>query len=467
MEPIRLEMILKTFRTEFSGFKNDEFRSISTDSRKPSEDGLFFALSGERFDGHDFVSQAIDNGNKGIVIKRENLEKVKSQIGKRIQNVTIFAVPDPLKALGDLAAMYLKLKNAKRIAITGSCGKTTTKELINSIFAVNHRVIRTEGNLNNLIGLPLTSFGVMPDTEFAILEMGMNAFGEIKRLTEIVMPHVALITNVRNAHIEGVGSLEGVLRAKWELFENAPADCICIINEDDEMLMRNVSDLENKKITFSRNKNTDIALESQPIIHFDHSDIRIRIGKDKVSLRLNVPGMHNVDNLLAASAVAYSLGITVEEIKSGVEKLCPVNGRMEIIRLKNMVVINDSYNANPSSMESALRFLSASESPQRVAILADMLELGADSNILHNRIGNMIGEINNIHDLILLGREVTAIKEGAIKKGFPEDKVFMAISHQDAVSILRKNLKNGSTVLVKGSHSMKMNIIVEELRAIY
>lgn len=467
MEPIKLEMILRTFKSEFIGARNNNFLTVSTDSRKNSEEGIFFALTGKRFDGHDFVGQAVENGNKGLVINRFSLEKVKSQIGKRLQNVTIFAVSDTLSALGDLASVYLCNRKAKRVALTGSCGKTTTREIISSILSLNHRVIKTDGNLNNLIGLPLTAFRVLSDTEFAILEMGMNAPGEIKRLTEIALPHIALITNVRPAHIEGVGSLKGVLEAKWELFENAPNDCICVINEDDEMLMKNLASLRHKKVTFSRYKKSDVSLDSEPLLHPNFSEVRMRIGNRKISLKFHIPGIHNVDNLLAAAAVAYSIGVSPDEIALGAERVNPVSGRMEMLRLNNITVINDTYNANPASVESALRFLSSLESSQRVAILADMLELGMESYVLHNRIGNLIGELNNIDILILLGREVAAIRDGAIKNGFPIDKIFMAISRQDVVFILRKNIKNGATVLVKGSHSMQMEKVVEELKLIY
>ncbi|MGB9600401.1 MAG: UDP-N-acetylmuramoyl-tripeptide--D-alanyl-D-alanine ligase, partial [Myxococcota bacterium] len=220
MEPIRLEMLLRTFKTEFLGYRNEEFLNISTDSRVVTERGIFFALSGERFDGHDFVNQAIDNGNIGVVVNRGRVEYVKSQMGRRFQETTLFAVPDTLRALGDLAAAYLNSKKVTRIAITGSCGKTTTKELLASMLSVNHKTLKTEGNYNNLIGLPLTAFRVDSNIEYAVFEMGMNAFQEIKRLTEIASPNIAMITNVREAHLEGVGSVEGVLDAKWELFEN-------------------------------------------------------------------------------------------------------------------------------------------------------------------------------------------------------------------------------------------------------
>ena len=466
MEPIKLEMVLKTFKTEFSGVKNEEYLSVSTDSRNSVERGLFFALAGERFDGHDFVNQAIDNGNVGIVIQRENLEKVKGAIGKRIQKTTIFAVQDTLKALGDLASSYLKAMKARRIAITGSCGKTTTKEIISAILSVNHRVVKTEGNLNNLIGLPLTSFNVEATTEFAVLEMGMNAFGEIKRLTAISQPHIGLITNVREAHLEGVGSIEGVLSAKWELFENIPEDSTCIVNLDDPMILKKADSIKRKTITFSKNRRADVMLESEPLVHNDHSDVRLRIGQKNLSVRLNLAGMHNVDNLLAAVSVAFALGIDTSDIKRGVESVQSVSGRMNLIRLSDSTVIDDTYNANPSSMEGALRYLSLSDSSKRIAVLSDMLELGMDSYNLHFRIGTIIAALKNIDFLVLLGREVVGIKDGAIKSGFDENRIFMAISHNDAASIVRKLIEKNSAVLVKGSHSMRMDKVVEELKAI-
>ncbi len=466
MDPLKLEMILKTFRTEFAGAKNDEFLSISTDSRVSQTKGLFFALTGERFDGHDFVSQAIDNGHTGIVVRKDMYEKVREKTGNKIQDVTVFTVPDTLKALGDLASAYLKSKKAKRIAITGSCGKTTTKELLASMLSVNNKVIRTEGNLNNLIGLPLTSFRVESDTDFAVLEMGMNAFGEIKRLAEISAPHIAMITNVRPAHLEGVGSIEGVLKAKWELFENSPADCICVINLGDEMIRNAAESLKRKKVTCSRETDADVMLLSEPLLQNDYTDVKLRIYGRPLSVRLPVPGLHIVENLLVAASAAVAAGLSAEEIKEGAEKLSPVKGRMNILRSGGTTIIDDSYNANPASVESALRFLSQAEVNQRIAVLADMLELGLHSAALHQKIGLLVAELKNIDALILFGREISALKEGAIKAGYPENRIFMAVSHQDAVSVVKKLVRGNSAVLIKGSHSMHMEKVVEELKAI-
>lgn len=467
MDPVKLEMILKTFKTEFAGCKNEEFLTISTDSRVSTEKGLFFALSGEKFDGHNFINQAIDNGNIGIVIRKDMFESVKSQMGKRFQETTIFAVPDTLRALGDLAAAYLRSKKSKRIGITGSCGKTTTKELLAAMLSVNHKTLKTDGNYNNLIGLPLTAFRVNSDIEFAVLEMGMNAFGEIKRLTEIAAPNIAIITNVREAHLEGVGSIQGVLKAKWELFENSPEDCVCIINLDEEMIADKAHSLNRKKITCSKKKDADVSLQSEPVVNLDHTEFKLRVGGKSISIKLNLSGAHNIDNLLLAAAAAFAAGLSVEEIKAGAESINPVIGRMNLKRLSSIILIDDSYNANPSSMESALRFLSSQDSGQRIAVLADMLELGVDSYNLHQRIGELIASLGNIDALILLGRDVSAIKEGAIRAGYSQDKIFMAISHSDAVSIVKKVARNQALVLVKGSHSMHMEKIVEELMAIF
>ncbi|MGC8927332.1 MAG: UDP-N-acetylmuramoyl-tripeptide--D-alanyl-D-alanine ligase [Myxococcota bacterium] len=467
MEPIRLEMLLRTFKTEFLGYRNEEFLNISTDSRVVTERGIFFALSGERFDGHDFVNQAIDNGNIGVVVNRGRVEYVKSQMGRRFQETTLFAVPDTLRALGDLAAAYLNSKKVTRIAITGSCGKTTTKELLASMLSVNHKTLKTEGNYNNLIGLPLTAFRVDSNIEYAVFEMGMNAFQEIKRLTEIASPNIAMITNVREAHLEGVGSVEGVLDAKWELFENSKEECICVINLDDERIAGRAESLKRKKVTCSKNKDADITLQSEPIIHSDYTDLRLRIGSRSIPIRLKIAGVHNIDNLLLAAAGAHAAGLTIEEIKEGAEAVRPVKGRMNIIRLSSITLIDDTYNANPSSMEGALRFLSSQNAEQRIAVLADMLELGMDSYRLHQRIGEIIATLGNIDALILLGREVVAIRDGAVKSGYAQDRIFMAVNHSDAVSIIKKLAHNQAWVLIKGSHSMNMEKVVEELRAIF
>ncbi|MCX7944038.1 MAG: UDP-N-acetylmuramoyl-tripeptide--D-alanyl-D-alanine ligase [Deltaproteobacteria bacterium] len=466
MNPLKLEMLLKTFKVEFLGKRNDEFLVVSTDSRHVCEKGIFFALLGERFDGHDFVSQAIENGNIGVVIRKDRYEKVKEKVGKKLQDVTVFCVSDTLVALGDLASTYLKSKKAKRIAITGSCGKTTTKELVASMLSVNNKVIHTQGNLNNLIGLPLTAFSVESDTEFAVFEMGMNAFGEIKRLTEISQPHIAVITNVRPAHLEGVGSIEGVLRAKWELFENSGSECVCIINLDDERISEAAKDLNRKKITCSKSRTADVMLAAEPIIFGDRSEVKLKIGGRVVSINIKIPGRHNVDNLLIASATAWAAGLDVDEIKEGAEIVSPIKGRMNILKFGKSVIIDDAYNANPASVESALRFLSSLDSPQRVAILADMLELGIHSIELHQEIGRIVAELKNIDFLILFGREVSAIKEGAIRAGYPENRILMAISHQDVVSLVKKLVKDGAAILVKGSHSMQMERVVEELKIV-
>ncbi|MCX7958121.1 MAG: UDP-N-acetylmuramoyl-tripeptide--D-alanyl-D-alanine ligase [Deltaproteobacteria bacterium] len=466
MDSLKLEMLLKTFRTEFFGTKNEEFLSVSTDSRQPLTKGLFFALTGERFDGHDFVSQAIDNGHTGIVIRKDMFEKVKERTGRKIQDVTVFCVPDTLKSLGDLASAYLLSKKAKRFAITGSCGKTTTKELLASMLSAGYKVIKTEGNLNNLIGLPLTAFRVESDTDFAVLEMGMNAFGEIKRLTEISLPHIAAITNVRPAHLEGVGSIDGVLKAKWELFENSPEECICVINLDDERIKTASESLKRKKITCSLKENADVMLTADPVLMSEYTDVRLKITGKTVSVRLPLPGLHNVSNLLVASAAAVAAGISIDEITAGAESVIPVKGRMNILRFGSTILVDDSYNANPASVEGALRFLSSLSVSQRIAVLADMLELGLESSELHNQIGALVAKLGNIDALVLFGREISYMKEGAVRAGYPSDRIFMAVSHQDAVSIVKRLIRGNTAVLIKGSHSMHMEKVVEELKAI-
>ncbi len=466
MNPIRMEMILKTFKTEFVGRGNEEFFNISTDSRVISDRGLFFALRGENFDGHNFVNQAIDNGNIGIVIRKDMLGEVKEKLGKRFQEITIFAVNDTLRSLGDLASTYIKSKKARKIAITGSCGKTTTKELLASMLSMSYKTVKTEGNLNNLIGMPLTAFKIETDTDFAILEMGMNAFGEIKRLAEIACPDVSVITNVKPAHLEGVGSVEGVLHAKWELFENSGTETICIVNLDDPLIADAAGSLKKRKITCSAKSVADVMLNSEPLVKEDHTDVKLKIGREVLSIRLPLVGVHNVENLLIASAAAFACGVPIEEIKEGAEAVNRIKGRMNVIKLNGISVIDDTYNANPASVESALKFLSLYESNQRIAVLADMLELGIESYSLHKKIGKIVAELKNINALVLLGREVSAIKEGALLSGYPEDKIFMVVSHTDAVSVVRKLVRGNTVILIKGSHSMHMEKVVEELRVI-
>ncbi len=444
--------IIKSTGGELLSGNAKTFSGVSIDSRTISEGEVFFAIRGEKFDGHNFLDKALLKGIGAVVDSRPvSLPK---------GSVMIY-VRDTLKALQDLAH-YLRIKlDIPVVAITGSSGKTTTKEMVYSILSGSYKTLKNEGNLNNHIGLPLSLTRLEPDHEAIVLEMGMNAPGEIRRLCEITVPTHGLVTNIGSAHLGRLGSYEAIRDAKLEILEGLS---VAVLNADDGFLMQGVA--ETKKfngeiITFSINNDSHVmAKDIQTTERGSNFNLEIK-DAGLVPVNLNIHGIFNMYNALAASAVCFSLGIQLDGIKSALEDFRAFPMRFEITERKGITVINDAYNANPSSMEESLKELvRPGRRGRRIAALGDMRELNDFSEDAHRTLGRMLAEVN-VDVFIAVGEMMSLAAEECMKgkggKSVPEIYTFRDVN--DASEGMMNIVKHGDIILVKGSRLMQMDKI--------
>ncbi|MBL1141618.1 MAG: UDP-N-acetylmuramoyl-tripeptide--D-alanyl-D-alanine ligase [Proteobacteria bacterium] len=423
------------------------FSGCSTDSRTITHGNLFIALTGENFDGHDYVSIAEENGASSVM-----LEKEVSHTKPLLQ------VEDTRKAMGLLARTWRDELSIPLVAITGSNGKTTVKEMVSSILSEVSEVHATTGNLNNEIGVPLTLFGLDKKHQYAVIEMGANHPGEIEWLSAIARPNVAVITQCAPSHLEGFGSVEGVAKAKAEIYSGLQSSGTAIINADDEYaeFWKEVC-LKQEQLTFGMSSDANVRAVGIEVSSQDATvSFSLKINNNGIDIHLPLSGIHNVMNALAAAACCYSLDVSLETIKSGLEKMGPVKGRLQVKNGKNSArIIDDTYNANPRSLDAALDVLSAYNGP-RYLVLGDMGELG-NSAIDHHVKAGQLAKDANIDGLYSIGElSVNAMQsygEGAF--------------HFDSYDALEKSLlevlDDKTTVLVKGSRFMKMEQVVNAL----
>ena len=432
---------------------------ISTDTRAIRPGDCFVALQGDRHDGHDFIPRALSGGAQALLIHSS-----KTDTATRLpEDVAAIAVDDTLFALGELARYHRNRHFIPVVGITGSNGKTSTKEMVAEILSVRRRVLKNEGNFNNLIGVPLTLLRLEPQHEAAVVEMGINVPGEMGRLVEIAGPTSGLITNIHPAHLEGLGSLRGILAEKGKLWENLGSDGLAAVNLDDPLLAEFAAGIEARTVKYSlRDAGADVHLLGSVETVDGASNFRMALGGDVVSVRLPVPGVHQVQNALAASALAWGMGETPGSIVEGLAGCRAVKQRMQIHRLKgDRVLVDDSYNANPGSMLAAVRtVLSANGGKPCIAVLGEMRELGTDSGLLHRELGRDIAKLG-IGRLIAIGELGREIVEGAKEAGLPETACRHVGTHGEAVAQLREDWSEGVWVLVKGSRAMAMERIVE------
>ncbi len=436
------------------------FYGISTDSRLVSKGNIFVALHGEKFDGHNFLQPALDKGAAGVLV--HDKQKIK-QSGVNTA-VAVIKVADTLAALGDLAHEWRRKFPIPVIGLTGSSGKTTTKEMMAAIIGQKKNVVKTEGNLNNLIGLPQTIFRINDECELVILEMGTNARGEIKRLTRIAEPDIGLITNVGQAHLEGFGSIGGVREEKGDLFYNMDKNGIAIINLDDEHVRIIADKWKGRRITFGMSSNADVSAKNIGKKSAKGMCFNLVIGAKMQKVEMKIVGIHHVYNAMAAAAGAKAVGINDEMIADGLKAFRPFSGRMEIIKLRNgAYLLDDSYNANPSSVREVLMTLKDLKTHHNCYVfLGDMLELGAAAEEMHRRIGMLIATIG-VTALFLQGDFSAVTAAGAMEGGLPSQNIYISSDIEENINYLKKNLKKGDWILVKGSRRMKMEKIAVKI----
>ena len=435
------------------------FEGVSTDTRTIAPASLFVPLAGARFDGHDYIGQAAGAGAAGVLVQRGReglLEKIAGE-------ATVISVEDTLTALGDLARFWRARFSIPVVAVTGSSGKTTTKEMTAAILGREKHLLKNVGNLNNLVGLPLTLFQMNEAHEVAVLEMGTNRRGEIARLTEIAGPTVGVITNVGPAHLEGLKSLETIRKEKGDLFRVMNNRGTAVINLDDEALAPWAEKWKGEKITFAIEADADVT--ASRIAHEGEKGTIFRLLMDGASREILLPvlGFHNVSNALAAAA-SSAAGADFDAICQGLMAFKPVGGRMEVYRLKNGgTLIDDTYNANPASVAVALKTLQGLKGECRsTVILGDMLELGGEAEKYHEEIGRNLAD-TGVSKAYLRGDFAKVTAKGAMKRGMKGDQVLIDLSTEETVAHLKACLKAGDWVLVKGSRKMKMEEIVQAI----
>jgi len=455
------EIIVSINGTLISGKEQAVFSGISSDSRSVGVGELFWALKGDRFDGHDFVQKAVNQGAAGVVVRKDASLKISHP-----DDPVVIAVDDSLEALGDLAGWWRHHHNVRVAVITGSAGKTTTKEMTAGILEIGHRTLVTQGNFNNLIGLPITLFNLETDHRNAVLEMGMNRPGEIARLTEIADPDVGVITNVGMAHLEGLGDIRGVARAKAELIEKISTKGQIILNGDDHLLMETAARFKRDIITFGFDKKNNIrAAELQNLgrkgISFD-----LQHEGDSWPVRLRVPGLQNVSNALAAAAVCLCLHEPPEHIVDGLARFAGVKGRFTLVSLPgDVMLLDDTYNANPSSLKAAIESVETlvNGSDRIIVGLGEMMELGDATIVAHQQAGRMVAELGARH-FVAIGEHAGDMVTAAVESGMNRDKAEAVESHKEMAEIIKSKMRQGDLIFLKGSNKMNLGKVVDSLR---
>ncbi len=452
-----LNEIVKATSAKIYKEEKKEFSAIVTDTRKISEGVLFVALKGERFNGEDFAAEALEKGAAGVVVSedcdKKQLEKCAG---------TVLQVKDTLAAYQLIAKAWReKFPQIPVVAITGSNGKTTTKDLTAAVLSAKGAVLKTQANFNNEIGLPLTLLGLKKEHTAAVVEIGMRGFHQIEALAPIASPQIGIVTNVGETHMELLGSLENIAKAKQELVEAIPAGGTVILNADNKYVagMRSAAKEGVKVMTFGLEQEADVKGEA---IHTEGNVTKFMVtyANERHEYEVNMVGRHNVYNTLAAIAAGFAMGLTPVEVREGLSHLEATKMRFELQQVKEWNVVNDAYNASPMSMTAAINTLSELTKGRKIAVLGDMLELGSVSEEAHLHVGEEVAE-HGFTALVTRGKMGEFIAKGAENKGMTA--VYRCASHEDAAEKLHELLQPGDTLLFKGSRGMAMEKIIDLL----
>lgn len=465
---LTIEEILKSTGGKLvSDAGNISISGVSIDSRTIKKGDLFICLRGENFDGHHFIKEAVGKGAAGVVI-REGYPLADSLTNSEIRSIPFLSAGDTLNALQELARYYRGKFSLPLIGITGSNGKTTTKEMLWHILSRKYAVLRNEGNLNNHIGVPLTLFRLTPSHHAAIIEMGISARGELTRLCQIADPTAAVITNIGPTHLEKLGRIENVAEAKGEILSFIKADGICILNRDDTFFDVFKSMTQCRVLSFGMSSHADVYTEFADIAlpgkSAEMMTFRLTCPTGQAPVSMQVIGLHNLYNALCAAAAACAMGADLEDIRQGLEKFTPVNMRSAIENVGGIYILNDTYNANPASMVAAVDMLkSLKEGKQKFVVQGDMLELGENAATAHRDLGIYIAGVG-IDGLISVGEFAEYVAEGATGAGMSGDRVIVCRDNVQTLEKIKEWLHKGDLLLVKGSRGMKMERIIEGLK---
>ena len=442
---------------------NEDFicKKFSKDTRTIKEGDIYIGIKGENFDGNVFWKKALDDGAMGVIVQdiefnREELETYKDK--------AIIEVEDTLEALYKLASYKRDLYNIPVIAITGSVGKTSTKDLVANVVAQKYKICKTIGNNNNNIGMPFTILNAPNDIEAFILEMGMNHFGEIHLLSEIAKPTICIITNIGTSHIGNLGSRENILKAKLEILDGAKEPYM-VINNDNDLLHKWYEENKNEIAvkTYGIHEKSDIQAKDIQL-HEEGSEYKIHLNNQEENIKVPIGGEHFVLNSLCAITVGKLLNIENEDIKRGIETINIKKNRMEIIELKNDIkLINDAYNSSVESVKASLEYMKQMKANRRIAVLGDILETGEFAEKLHREIGEIVWE-NEIDILICSGENAKYIAQSAKEKGFDEKNIYYFENKEEIIDLLKKIIQSEDVILFKASNGMRFFEIAEKIK---
>ncbi|MCU1303301.1 MAG: UDP-N-acetylmuramoyl-tripeptide--D-alanyl-D-alanine ligase [Candidatus Sulfotelmatobacter sp.] len=422
----------------------------SIDSRTVGPGQLFFAVKGERLDGHDFVEQALKKGAVGAVVRRD-------QLGRYSKKARLLAVEDTLAALQTLATAVRKRWGKPLIAVTGSAGKTTTKEAIAHVLSARFRVLKSEGNFNNHFGLPLMLLKLEPEYDVAVIEMGMSHAGEIRALAKIAQPEIGVVTNVAPVHLEFFDSLAGIARAKYELVESLPASGTAVLNGDDDYVSQFGRGFKGKVVMYGTRGTADVRAEGIQSKGKEGVEFDVVIGSVREHAVLPLVGEHNVLNALAAVAVGLERGLKPSEAVAALATLAPAEKRGQVVQLGNITAINDCYNSNPKALDAMVDALAAMPAKRRIVVAGEMLELGPAGEAMHRQAGHHIAD-KKIDVLLGVRGLAEAMVDAAKQSGMRAE--FVADS-EEAGAWLAREARDGDLVLLKASRGVKLEKALE------
>jgi UDP-N-acetylmuramoyl-tripeptide--D-alanyl-D-alanine ligase len=426
----------------------------SIDSRTVGPGQLFFAVKGERLDGHDFVEAALGRGAVAAVVRKD-------QLGRYPGETRLLAVEDTLVALQTLATAVRKLWGKPLIGVTGSVGKTTTKEAIAHVLSARFRVLKSEGNFNNHFGLPLMLLKLQPEHDVAVIEMGMSHAGEIRALAKIAQPEVGVVTNVAPVHLEFFESLAGIARAKYELVESLPASGTAVLNADDEYVSQFGRDFKGKVVRYGMRATAEVRAENIRSKGAEGVEFEVVIGNARERARLPLVGEHNVLNALAAVAVGLERGLTPAEAVRALATLVPADKRGQVLQVGNITVINDCYNSNPKALEAMVDALAGMAAKRRIVVAGEMLELGPAGEEMHRQAGQHIAE-KKIDVLLGVRGLAQAMVEGARTAG---SRAEFVATPEEAGEWLAREGRDGDLVLLKASRGVKLEKALESWKS--
>jgi UDP-N-acetylmuramoyl-tripeptide--D-alanyl-D-alanine ligase len=439
-----------------SGAPQTAFEGVSIDSRTIPEGALFVALRGDRFDGHRFAESALRLGAAGVLV---------SDLTDVPADALAILVPDTLAALQAIAHAVRQASKAKVVAVTGSVGKTTTKEVIADLLATRFRVLRNRGNLNNHVGLPASLIELRHGQEVAVVELGMNHAGEIRRLVEIAAPDVRVWTNVGDAHLGHFADREALGRAKAEILEGASASTLVIANADDPLVMAHVDAFVGRRVTFGEGPAADVRATNVIDRGFDGTVAEVMTADGRVALNVPLPGRAQLSNVLAAVAVALELRVPLAAIEETVRVLAPVPRRGASVTVSNGArLVDDSYNSSPTAVQAMLAAMAATAvAGRRIAVLGEMLELGEASRHLHDMCGRAAARLG-VDELVAIGgRAADGLVDGALAEGMPAGHVHRFATSAEAAPAVAALVEPGDLILVKGSRGIRTDIVVDWL----